>query len=275
MASSKLTAEERLIRKRQAARIRQQRCRARKRQALLERQKKAREAELATANVTGSEKVIARNSESNLVQIGSNYQVEHSPRSVFWNDIPRGNWVIPPRSPDFPHRYPSFEHKRRMYGPAAEHRSMYYRYPPSPPLLRPQVKHCTTHISNQFISTKLPTSRFYVYPDHESHTHEKEYGRLNGESESRRRGWVPPKLPMLQKSYVANKTKKEAIESKEEAAVDAILSLKSVKSEKTSTIVPPPKIQRLSTEPTSAFNEYHDPRPGPLRPGLYLTMRAK
>lgn len=274
MATSKLTPEERLIRKRQAARIRQQRCRARKRQALLESQKKAREAELTTANVTGSEKGIARTSQSNLIQRGPNYQLEHSPRSVFWNDRPRDNWVIPPRSPDFPHRNPSFEHKRRMYGPAAEHRSMYYRYPPSPPLLRPQVKHRTTHVLNQFISTKPPTSRFYVYPDHEPCTREKEYGRLNGESGSHRRGWVTPKLPMLQKSDVANKTKKEAIESKEEAAVDAILSLKSLKSEKASTIVPPPKLQRVSTKPTSAFNEYHDPRPGPLLPGLYLTMRA-
>lgn len=85
---------------------------------------------------------------------------------------------------------------------------------------------------------------------------------------------MSPKISMLKKPEIVNKAREVAIESKEEAAVDAILSLKSAQSEKSTTIVPPPKIQRISAEPTSAFKEYRGPRPRPTRPGFYLTMRV-
>mmetsp|Transcript_16935 Transcript_16935/g.25727 ORF Transcript_16935/g.25727 Transcript_16935/m.25727 type:complete len:275 (-) Transcript_16935:12-836(-) len=271
MTSSKLTAEERLLRKRQAARIRQQRCRARKRQALLEKQRKVIE---NAKGDSGNEKDSTFTAKQNAMQRAPPpYPIEQSPRSVFWNDAPRGSWAIPSASPEYIRRYPSFEQKRRMYGPDAEHRPMYYRHPTTFPWLRPRVEQHAKPATKQFFQRKHPASRFYVYQEQESR--EPEYYRSPIESDCNRQGWVPPKIPMLRKSEMILKGEKEVreevvIESKEEAAVDAILSLKSVKSE--SAIVPPPKIQRVSAEPTSAFQKYRGP--GPTRPSFYLPMRV-
>jgi len=271
--SSKLSTEERLLRKRQAARIRQQRCRARKRQSLLERQKKGKETERATVSVGGSETGITRSTENMACKVSPRYPAEHSPRSVFWNDVPHSPWVMPPPGAiDFPHRHPVFDSKRRrcwpyehghMVGshydaPTKDHGSMYCRYQQSPPLSHPQVRPYPRSLPQKFVPINAPVSRYYAYPDREL-----ELNRPPAESEISRPSWVPPKLPLLKK------TDAEPIESKEEAAIDAILALKAGE-----VIVPPPKIQRVSAEPNSAFQEYrHGLIPRPTLPGFYLTMR--
>jgi len=277
--TSKLSTEERLLRKRQAARIRQQRCRARKRKALLDEQTKEEEERSVESSSAGSETGTARSTERSTSKVSPpRYSSEHSPRSVAWSEIPHSSWIMPPPpgAIDFPHGHPAFDYKPRRrwpYKPAhmvANHFDaqtkdhMYSRYHQRMPLSRPQVRPYARTVPQTFIPINLPVPRYYAYPNREpelKRTHE-EFAKLI--KETSRSKLVTPKLPELKK------TEAEPMESKEEAAIDAILALKAGE-----IIVPPPKIQRVSSEPKSAFQNYrHVPRPRPTRPGFYLTMRS-
>jgi len=265
--SSNFRTEERFIRKRQAACIRQQRCRARKRQALLEEQKDKELEERATVSGGGSETGIIRSTENSKCKASSIHRAERSPRSVFWNYDPHSTRVVqPPGAIDFPQRSPVFDDKQRgcwpyehrhvvgshYDAPTNDHSSMYCRYHHNPLLSDPQTRPYPRSLPQKFIPIKSPVSRYNVHPDLEP-----ELNRFAVESESSCPSWVPPKLPLLRKT----------MESKEEAAVDAILALKAGE-----VIAPPPKIQRVSAELNSAFQEYRH-GPIPKRPGFYLTIR--
>jgi len=272
--SSNFSAEERrLFRKRQAARIRQQRCRARKRQALLEQQENDKElVERAIVSGGGSENGMIRSTENSKCKVSSIHQAEHSPRSVFCNYVPHNTHVMqPPDAIDFPHSYPVFNDKRQRcwsyehrhvvgshYDESTNnHSAMYCRYHHNSPLLDAQPHPpYPRSLPQKFIPIKAPVSRYYVYPDLEP-----ELNRSTIESESSCPSWVPPTLPLLKKTVA------EPMQSKEEAAVDAILALNAGE-----VIVPPPKIQRVSAELNSTFQKYrHGPRP--KHPGFYLTIR--
>lgn len=272
MATSKVSAEERMLRKRHAARLRQQRCRARKRQALIERQvvEKVHRPSLMNMNVAPSE-----NRHPNH-RVPPRFVRPPSPRSVYYKE-----------SQHWPTRYPSMNSERpRSWSYDSPHMDRYDAGPVKPgysrysPPLPPRV------LMPQFSAIQQPQPRYFSQQQLAAER-EKEYflRRIEQENEyrqqqqqqqqaSQRAPWsvkaAAPRRPVPQPRLVS---KQDPIKTKEEAAVDAILSLKGGE------IVAPPKIKRFAAgqDDGSAFKSLQQQEQRmhrEARPGFYLTMRV-
>jgi len=237
---------------------------------------------------------------------------DESPRSVYWPPNYSGHhyihhqhsWSDQPRpqirqvhSNDTYFPAPRLVPETRYESETYERSPYYQRYQPSPPAFRPPpppmpifrqpifhppvkpVPRLMQHKPHRFLPARHPQPPKHAYPGRSEQKPE----RLYREQIEKRESFDEVQVQRTsakqseQEEEEKEKQQQEEVEkSKEEAAVDAILSLKS------GGIVAPPKIKRLvHREKASAFKIYDQARSDgssshieTLKPGLYLTMRS-
>lgn len=279
MATSKVSAEERLLRKRQAARIRQQRCRARKRQAMLERHGKEKSEQVTQSGhvtVTASENQHPNHSSRRTPP--AQYVRAQSPRSVYWKEATAwahaeaNQRLVERRMAERQQPWSSPHMETRYDVSTVDYHPVYSRrYQASPPLPPPRT------VPRLIPAIRHPPARFYVERGPRFAVQRKlpeYYRRPEAEYRQAPKAWMtklqaPPQKPVVvQKTVVPPKPvpskPADPIKSKEEAAIDAILSLKSE-------VVSPPSIKRVVPEDKSAFQRLNQLRE--VRTGLYTMMR--
>eukprot|EP00540_Astrosyne_radiata_P021152 CAMPEP_0116861110 /NCGR_PEP_ID=MMETSP0418-20121206/22838_1 /TAXON_ID=1158023 /ORGANISM="Astrosyne radiata, Strain 13vi08-1A" /LENGTH=325 /DNA_ID=CAMNT_0004495691 /DNA_START=30 /DNA_END=1007 /DNA_ORIENTATION=- len=323
MPTSKLSPEERLLRKRNAARIRQQRCRARKRQALVGKEKQVAvpaEKDAAPPVVGGALTGLPVVQKEN---VSPNQHPQHSPRSVYWNEQ-HG----PPQHTGDCHFQQCCDAslERRYDSPTVDrHVHVYPRYEltpplrPSPPMLPLPPPATTTlaaspsfgYYGERQRSSCSYTSAFVPPRQHPrvvvSASSHLEHGPSAYEVPPEESPWEPPR--MTKRRQGAPKPPSSGMRNEEQAAVHAILSLKTG----VGNIVDPPEIKRyphapkpiphcrkrvkprysysrhpqqpvlhrryVEQEPASHYaydgvhRRYHPAPPEPRMPGFYLTLK--
>jgi hypothetical protein len=269
MATDKISAEDRLIRRRQAARVRQQRCRARKRQALVEGPEPEKQGAPLKhpVAVPSCERQFSRNQ--------LHPRSDRSPRSVYAREVwpPRAEFNQRPPPPFEMHRTVPFSydpmvqklHTRYDSEINAHPVPVYSHYQPS---RRPALP--------QFLSLqhRPPCYRYGEYfvteRDMNGYPHkvpEKEYRQAP-------QTWIHPVTPQSASSY-CSEADEDPVMSKEEAAIDAILSLKSGQVQQTATPPCSTVKQVFSKEQgeTSAFRRLPQTSHHSLRQAVYMTVR--
>lgn len=265
MATDKISADDRLLRRRQAARVRQQRCRARKRQASVE----APEAEKQIAPL--KHPFAVPSSERQFSRHPLHLRSDRSPRSVYTREVwaPRAEYSKRPHPP-FDRRpcVPfSFEPKLqpRHNSEIKSHLvPVYAHYQPSRRPVQPQFLSFQHRRPCYHYGEYVATERDMEYYPHT--VPEQEYRQPT-------QTWVHPVSPQSTAPYAMEEAVAPMM-SKEEAAIDAILSLKSGKLSNVSAS-PSPVKRTFSREQgeTSAFRRISQSSHPPLRPAVYMTVR--
>jgi hypothetical protein len=260
MATTKLSAEDRLIRRRQAARMRQQRCRARKRQALTDGQ----EREKPTAIV--KHPFVVTSNDRSFPGIHTTLRHDQSPRSVYMREVWGPHAEFNQRFPPPIDRRRSYSYECQQQPQETRHDPVVKTHPPPPVYSHYQLPRRTfppqfAPIQHQPHFYRYDESGQDYYPPHQAQ-----------ESRQPPQTWNSPSVPQV----VPPRLIEEAVGpmmSEEEAAIDAILSLKSGKNEPA--VVSPAVVKRnysQEQDESSAFRRYAQEKPI-ARPAVYMTVR--
>ncbi|KAI2493709.1 hypothetical protein MHU86_20813 [Fragilaria crotonensis] len=269
MATDKVSAEDRLLRRRQAARVRQQRCRARKRQALVEGP------EMEKQGAPLKHPVAVPSCERQFSCHQFHPRSDRSPRSVYTREVwaPRAELNQRPQPPfkrhsTVPFSYdPMAQNLQTRYDSEINARPVpvYSHYQPS---RRPALR--------QFVSLqhRPPCYRYGEYLTSERDVNGYPYNVPEKDYRQAPQSWVHPMTSQSVSSY-RSEEHDDPMMSKEEAAIDAILSLKS--GQVPQAITPPRSpVKRVSSKEqgeTSAFRRLPPPSRHPLRQAIYMTVR--
>ena len=260
MATTKLSAEDRLIRRRQAARMRQQRCRARKRQVLTDGQEREKP-------VTPSKHpFVVTSNDRSFPGIHVPLRHDQSPRSVYMREVWGPQTEFSQRFPPPIDRLRSYSYESQQQQLETRHDSVTKNHPPSPAYSHYQLPRRT--FPPQFAPIQHHP-HFFRYDESGQ-----DYYSVHQGLESRQpaQTWSNTSVPQGVPPRLSRETVGPMM-SEEEAAIDAILSLKSGKNEQA--VVSAPVVKRVYSkeqDENSAFRRFAQEKPI-ARPAVYMTVR--